>query len=138
LIRTYLDSGVLISASRCLDIRSLRAISVLDDPNRVFVASEYLKMELIPKATFHKSMAEFDVYMAYFESATSLVNFDSKHYEQALALACKYGLAAFDSLHLNAALISSCDEFITTERPTSPLFRVPGIRILTLSPPLTR
>ena len=138
MIRTYLDSGVLILASRSVDTRYLQAISILDDPNRIFVASEYLKMELIPKATFHKSIAELNVYLAYFESATSLVRFDSNHYEQALTLASNYGLAAFDSLHLNAALISSCDEFITTERPTSPLFRVPGIRILTLSHPVVR
>ncbi len=65
-------------------------------------------------------------------------SFESNHYEQALSLASNFGLAAFDSLHLNAALISSCDEFITTERPTSPLFRVPGIRIITLSPPVVR
>ena len=39
------------------------------------------------------------------------------------------------ALHIAAAKCSGSEEFITTERPTPPLFRVPGIVIKTSTLP---
>jgi len=137
LIRTYLDSGVLIAASRSRSKSSELAISILEDQNREFISSDYLRLEIVPKATYFRSTAEFKLYEEFLAKATVLPG-NSDHFDLAYILACQYGLAAMDSLHITVAVETFCDEFITTERPTSPLFRVPGIRILTLSPPLTR
>ena len=46
--------------------------------------------------------------------------------------ACTFGLAALDALHLTFAKAGGAEEFITTENPTQPLFRVTGIVITPL------
>jgi predicted nucleic acid-binding protein len=48
---------------------------------------------------------------------------------QAYTAACLFGLSALDTLHITVAKTSGVEEFITTEKPTQPLFRVPGIVI---------
>ena len=44
-------------------------------------------------------------------------------------------LAALDAFHIAAAKSCGVEEFITTERPTAPLFRVTGIIIKTITLP---
>lgn len=44
----------------------------------------------------------------------------------------KFGLKAMDALHIAAALLANCDEFITAEKPTSPFSRVTGITVVTI------
>jgi hypothetical protein len=52
LIRTYLDAGVLIAAARSATRLSESALVILDDTGREFVASDYLKLEILPKAYY--------------------------------------------------------------------------------------
>lgn len=89
-------------------------------------------MEVLPKATYFRSKVEFQFYEQYLAKAT-VIPATADHFDLAFLLACQYGLSAMDSLHLTIAIETFCDEFITTERPTSPLFRVKQLRILTLS-----
>jgi hypothetical protein len=42
------------------------------------------------------------------------------------------GLGALDALHVAAAKISGAEEFVTTERSTTALFRVVGLIITTI------
>ena len=51
---------------------------------------------------------------------------------QAYADACTFGLAALDALHLTFAKAGGAEEFITTENPSQPLFRVTGIVVTPL------
>ena len=37
-----------------------------------------------------------------------------------------------DALHIAAAVLSQAEEFVTAERPTSPLTRVKEIRVVTI------
>jgi hypothetical protein len=53
MIRTYLDAGVLISAARGKAPLATKALDILDDPNRQFVSSVFLKLEVLPKAVYH-------------------------------------------------------------------------------------
>jgi len=50
--RTFIDAGVLITAARVGDEHAERAAAVLDDPNRAFASSIFLKMEVLPKAIY--------------------------------------------------------------------------------------
>jgi hypothetical protein len=46
---TFVDASVLINAIVGRDAaRKMRALSVLADPNREFVATEFLKLEVLP------------------------------------------------------------------------------------------
>jgi hypothetical protein len=132
LIRTYVDAGVLIAAARSASHLSNAALSVLDDPSREFVGSDYLRLEVLPKAHYHHSVAELALYEEFFSTAAMLIAFDARHFEVAFQCACTYGLSAFDALHLIAATTGQCVEFVTSERPASPVFRFPGIKIRTI------
>jgi predicted nucleic acid-binding protein len=52
--------------------------------------------------------------------------------QDAYQLACIYGLAAMDTLHVAAALLLKVDELLTTEKPTKPIHRVTGIQIISI------
>ena len=47
--RTFLDAGVLIAAARGIGIIPVRAHTILDDAERTFVTSDYIRMEVLPK-----------------------------------------------------------------------------------------
>jgi hypothetical protein len=53
MIKTYLDSGVLIAAARGTDATSLRAIAILDDDQRQFCSSCFVRLEILAKAKYH-------------------------------------------------------------------------------------
>lgn len=52
--RTYVDAGVLIAAARGKDDVAVKAIQILDDPDREFVSSPFLRLEVLPKAVYGK------------------------------------------------------------------------------------
>jgi predicted nucleic acid-binding protein len=47
-------------------------------------------------------------------------------------LACRYGLSAVDALNVAAAISLKADEFVTTEKPSKPMYRVPNLRFVTI------
>ena len=61
-----------------------------------------------------------------------IVRFSEPLMRQAYTEACIMGLAALDAFHIVAARADGATEFITTERSTSPSFRVSGLSITTL------
>ena len=65
MIRTYLDAGVLIAAARGKEPIAIRALEILDDPNRQFVSSIFLRLELLPKPTYFKNSSEVEFYEAW-------------------------------------------------------------------------
>lgn len=52
--RTFLDSGVLIDAFRGSAALAAAAIRILNDRDRVFLTSELVRLEVLPKALFHR------------------------------------------------------------------------------------
>ena len=50
--RTFLDAGVLIAAVRGQEEEAARALAILEAPERTFIASDFLKMEVLPKAIY--------------------------------------------------------------------------------------
>ena len=104
----------------------------MDDGTREFLTCENVKLELLPKPTFEKRRAEVEFYTAHFDEAGGGEPFSAELGDAALALAKKYGLAAGDALNLASAIRQKADEFITSELPGKPLFRVAGIKIISL------
>jgi predicted nucleic acid-binding protein len=128
LTRTFLDAGVLIAAVRGQEDEAARALAILEDPERSFVASDFLRMEVLPKAIYYQRPAEVALYERFFSRAT-LIAISAALVTQAYTEACTFGLSALDALHVTVAKAGEAEEFITTERPTTPLFRVTGIVI---------
>ena len=121
--RTFLDAGVLIDAARGRAPQSELALRVLDDPDREFIASPFLRLELLPKAVYHRNRSEVRFYSRYLRSAhfwsgdlVAIVKIASREANRA-------GLNAMDALHLAAAYLMKADEFITTEKRQRPIHR---------------
>lgn len=54
MVRTFLDSGVLLTAAPSVSRDRERALEVLADSSRVLIASPYVRLEIWLKAVFHK------------------------------------------------------------------------------------
>lgn len=132
--RTFIDSGVLIAAATGRDVLLVRALAVLNAPDREFITNVFVRMEVLPKAVYFRRQDEVAFYETFFASA-QFAPFSEALMAQAHSEACRAGLRALDALHIAAAKASGAEEFITTERPTMALFRVIGITITSLRAP---
>lgn len=131
-VRTFVDANVLIAAARGNLAYSVAAFSVLDDPSREFVSSSLVRLEVLPKAIFHKQNTEAHFYRDFFDSVPHSVRMSETLLAEAFDLANQFGLNAVDALHVSAALRGGAHELITAERPTSPLSRVRGLQIISI------
>jgi predicted nucleic acid-binding protein len=132
-IRTYIDSGVLIAASHGTGDVGRRALAAIADDHREYVSSDYVRIEVIPQALYHKRAAEVRFYEAFFEGVSVYVSFNAMHWTRAYEEACECGLAPIDALHVATAVLAQCEECVTTERSTSRLHRARNIRIVSIA-----
>lgn len=130
--RTYIDANVLIAAFQGDELISRRAMEVLDAPDRELVVSDYLRLEVLPKPTFHNRREEIDFMQAIFESASENVITSPQLTCRALAMASKYDMTPIDALHIGAAAVCGVDEFVTMEKPTKPICKVREVRVTSL------
>jgi predicted nucleic acid-binding protein len=130
--RTFLDAGVLIAAIRGTPEVADRAMELLNDPERLFVSSDFVQLEVLLKAVYFRHTAEALFYRAYFASVTEMVPVSQALVAQASEQAQQAGLAAMDALHVAAARAGEATEFMTVEHPGKPLFRVEGLTVGTL------
>ena len=129
---TFIDSGVLITASRGIEELSERAIAILESADREFASSEFIKLEVLPKAVYHRQNNEVEFYNTFFDAVTYWANDSNCIIQDSHNIACRYGLAAMDALHIAAAISVGAEEFVTTEKPTKPMYRVTDIKIVYL------
>ena len=129
---TYVDANVLIAAAKGRSDAARRAIDILDDPYREFAASDYLRLEVVPKAVYFEHPLEVAFYDAFFRNVARWADCDETLINSALAVATEHGLAATDALHVAAAKSLGANVLVTGERPTKPMFRVRDIAIHSL------
>ncbi len=130
--RTFIDSGVLILAARGTQSDSETALNVLSDPDREFVSSLFIRLETIPKAVYHKKQREVEFYEAFFRTVVQWESDINRLLQSAHQIACTYGLAGLDALHIAAAISLNADEFITTEKPTKLMYRVSNLHCISI------
>jgi hypothetical protein len=111
------------------------ALTIIDDPNRVFVASDILRLEVLPEAVFFRRTNEIDFYERFFRDVARWMTSFDEAVRKSEAAARLWGLNAMDALHVAAAIDLEADEFVTTERPTTPIHRVTAFRVTHLAPP---
>jgi hypothetical protein len=107
------------------------AVTVLKDPNRIFLSSPYVHLEVCPKALFHKQRAEYAFYQRYFERAVMARSLKAL-LTLAVDEAARSGVGPMDALHLAAAHLLNADEFITTERPRKSIYRTSLVNVIYL------
>lgn len=129
--RTFIDAGVLIAAACGVPEIAEAAMRILDDPGRTFVTTDFVRIEVLPKPTFHGLREQVEFYEVFFANARR-VPVSRRLLQDALREGCQFGLSACDALHVAAARRAKCTELVTTEKSTKPLFRVSGIRVISL------
>jgi predicted nucleic acid-binding protein len=107
------------------------ALAVITDSSRQLLTSEIVRLALLPKPIFFKQKAEVDFYEDIF-SKSRCDKVDAELYSTAFNLAKRYGLAAADAFNLASAMRLGAEEFITSELPGKPLFRVSEINVVTM------
>jgi predicted nucleic acid-binding protein len=132
MIRTYIDSGVLIAAHRGKEILADKAMKILDDPNREFVSSAFLRLETLPKAIYYKNQDEIEFYETFFNAVVEWALPLDAIVQQAYLEASSLGLAAIDALHVSAAIALHADELVTTKKREKPMHRVTSFKVISL------
>jgi len=130
--KTYLDAGVLIAAVCGTDEVAIKAMEILDDPEREFVASAFLKLEVLPKAAYGKRQAEVEFYETFFAAARRWAKTLPRIVEKAQQHANTHGLGAMAALHVAAAISVGADELVTTEKPEKPIHKVMEVKVISL------
>ncbi|MBL8761309.1 MAG: PIN domain-containing protein [Phycisphaerae bacterium] len=136
-IRTFVDTGVLIAIARGDDKAADAALAILDDPNREFVSSDFVQLEVLPKAAFHRRNDELNVYREFFEGGLVDVVASKSITQSAIAVASEHDIHAMDALHIASALEAGVDEFVTTEKPSKPMFKLAQPRVVSIHPGAT-
>ena len=130
--RTFIDAGVLIAAARGDDVPSTIALKILDDQSREFASSPFIELEVLPKAVYNGKKDEVEFYEAFFDSVSFWADDLDGIVKAGNTIACSFGLAAMDSLHVAAAIMSESEELVTTERLSKPIHRVRGICVTSI------
>lgn len=131
---TYIDSGVLIFAAKGTTDAAALALPFLQDPNREFVTSDYVRLEVLPKATWLHNEAEVEFYETFFKLSSRTIPTSAALLELAMAEACKIGLNALDAIHLACAVFGGAEEMITSEKTSKPMHRTCLVRVVSIFP----
>ena len=131
---TYIDSGVLIFAAQGTADAAALALPFLTDPNREFVTSDYVRLEVLPKAVFHKRTAEVEFYDVFFKMNARSIPTSERLLADALEEACKTGINGLDAVHIACAVFAGAEEFITTEKSRKPIHRTQLVKVVSIFP----
>jgi predicted nucleic acid-binding protein len=137
MIITFVDAGVLIAAARGHANVSAKAMAILDDPNRSFASSEFIRLEVMPKALFNRKNDEAEFYREFFDAVAHWPASIDAIVRHAYEIGVRHGMAALDALHVAAAVSIGAEELVTTEKPGKPLHRAADIRINSLQADMT-
>lgn len=129
--RTYIDANVLIAAFQGEESVAQRALQALDDPDRQLVVSDYLRLEVLPKPTFHRRREEVEFMQSVLDQAENVLS-SSDLTGKSLELATKYDMTPIDALHVGASVVAAVDELITMEKPTKPMCKILEINVKSL------
>ncbi len=132
-IKSFIDSSILLAGWRGVPVLRIKALTILSDSKRTFVSPHFVRLEVRPKAVFHKNAAEIFFYDTFFANVGEWKTDAQQILAKAESLAEKYGLNGMDALHIAAAVIAEADEFVTAERSNSPLSRVKEIKIVSIN-----
>jgi predicted nucleic acid-binding protein len=131
---TFVDAGVLIAAARGGSDQAQRAMAVLDDPDREFASSPFLRLEVLPRAVFNRRAAETAFYEAFFASVTRWATDLDAIVVAAEAESSSFGVEAMDALHVAAAASVGAVELITSEKHARSIHRARAVKVVTIYP----
>lgn len=127
---TYTDSGILIALSmQHPPQRTSKIANLLADPNRTFVSSDALKIEVFPKPTFFRETYSTLLLKNFFSICVKHIPINQNLYKKAYTEACQSGLSGMDALHIVSAHEAGADELITTEKITKAIYQTNLVKV---------
>jgi hypothetical protein len=99
---------------------------------RAYLLRSFERLELLPKAKFHRRLEEIEYYEQFFSQVSAWAQPTTEVVELAERVAAQHGLNALDVLHVAAAVLLEADELVTTEKSTKPIHRVREVRVVSL------
>ncbi|NJN87798.1 MAG: nucleic acid-binding protein [Leptolyngbyaceae cyanobacterium SL_7_1] len=134
MICTFVDAGVLIAAARGTGAGAAAALQVLQDSEREFASSSFLKLEVLPKAIYNQRLPEIKFYEIYFNAVTYWASDIAELVEGAYQESAQFGLGAMDALHVAAAVSVGAVELLTYEKPEKSIYRTKSIQVVSVRP----
>ena len=131
-IRTFLDASVLIAAYPGLPEQREWLAAILSERNRFFGASDFLSLEILPKAVYYGNRSEVEFYERHFARVTDWIRDFDSIVRIATMEAKNSGLAAMDALHVAAAHLAEADVLYTLERPDKPIYRTSLVQVVSI------
>lgn len=122
MVRTFLDSGVIIAAACGSAREKERAQAILSDPQRELLTSPFVELEILPHAERNGVAENVAFYREYFKTARSYSDLQRIITVTAAELR-ETNMKLADALHVAAAHLAGADEFITTEKSTKSMHR---------------
>ena len=114
---TYIDTGVLIAAVRGDEEASAAAFAVLDDPEREFASSDFVRLETIGPTAREGYVEQLHWYLEFFNGVSLWATDLKAVVDQALGECMSTPIDPMDALHVAAAVQVGADELVTTEKP---------------------
>jgi len=131
---TYVDSGVLIFAAQGRTAEAALALPFLADPAREYVTSDYVRLEVLPKCTYHRRQPEIDFYSEFFRLNSRTIPTSPALLQYALEEGCNTGISGLDAVHIACAVFAGAEEFITSEKHNTPIHRTTKVRVVSIFP----
>ena len=131
-VSTFLDANILIGAHRGQPVVKEACLKILNDPDRSFIASDFLYLELMPKAVYYKNEREAEFYRAYFDAVRIWISDVESIVNVAREESERCGLAAMDALHIAAAYKAEAEVFFTLEGKNKPMGRTSLVPVIFL------
>ena len=131
--RTFLDTNVLVAAFHHDRLLHERAVELLGDESRDFLASSLVELDLTQPQYNPRHKEEADFYLDYLRNVVGeRIEVNEKLIAIALDIVRQSGSAAMDALHLACAFSLGADILITAERKSSPMYRELRVPVLYL------
>ena len=111
------------------------ALPYLEDLNREYVTSQFVRLEVLPKPIFFGRPAEVAFYSAFFRRARS-VDISNALLDFALEEGSMSGINGMDALHIACAVFAGAHELVTSEKTSSAIHRTKRMRVVSIFPPV--
>ena len=125
---------MLIFSTQVTKAAAALAVPFVTDPKREYVTSDYVKLEVLPKAVFHKNTNEVEFYNKFFAMNIRCIPPSSALMAFAMEEAIQTGMSGVDALHVAAAVFAGATELITNEKNTKPIHRTTKVKIISIFP----
>jgi hypothetical protein len=114
---TFVDTGVLIAAARGDEEASAAAFAVLDDPEREFASSDFVRLEAIGHTMREGYVEQLHYYLEFFKGVSFWATDLKAVVDKAIGECMSTPIDSMDALHVAAAVLVGADELVTTEKP---------------------